>query len=565
MGVRPGWKIHTIDGYQVHDGNEVWMRLQEAKWQWRSTYVSFVTDTAVIRAERARARAAAIKAEEERVAKLPFEGVHDAAHMAQLLEAFAFQGYIERPEDRGITLEQLQHVVRWSKDRCHRWRDTASADESRTSGMKLNLDIMNMYHLHHWLIKPATADKFCSLVEMLSSQKQPPSWCVIHWWGERIADFQRCLECQLTTRGLPFTTAFWVAAFAIRPHSTLDDNSDPTKSRFYRAMTVTQSHVLLVTNSKREHMAPAMALTRLWCCYELTMCAEQPRLTLDIATCSGSKAVLLMNGFTDEEEVTEDRGLGTGYKAKTDREKVFPLDIAERALGLRLELAQTSVYRDRGRLLNIIAGRDVGLQPVEEHELYNKANRRLRALFALAFWRRIMAAGASDSLTQPLQARMADTLRNDIWRTSMSVCMAFCVSTAPEEKLALLMKSLPPNLRQLKVDLKGLDIVNDSLPVLAASLPRELEDLSIDLSHNVQLDNFGLTAFVNSLPPKQRGVCLGLACTAVSPEFQEKRDSLDGLKTQIIYEAQKGSVCVTLNLCPSPDRRMHVSSSRTKV
>jgi len=566
LGVRPGWKIHMIDGHVVHDGNEIWMRLQEAKWQWRSCYVSFVIDTAFIRAERAMTRLSAIKAEEERKSLLPFEGNHDQKHLAQIAEEFVFQSYVERPEDRAITFEQLQRVVRWSKDHCHRWRDPLSSEESRTSGMKLNMDFMTIFHLHHWLIKPACRVKACSMVELITGQQQPPNWCIIHWWGERVADFMKSLECQVNVRSLPHSTRFWVAAFAIRPHLTSDDSVDPAKTRFERAMAASKSKVLLMLDSKKEHCGPGTALSRLWCAYELAACADDPNIKLDVVAIQNSKAALLMQGFNDEEQLLESRNPGSGFRAKTEREKAFNLEIVERSLDIRIQTAGVSEQQDRPRILNFLAGRDLHLPPTEEHDSYNRANKRISALLALSFWRRVIWATGNEQVSTRLQTRMADAIRNDVWRSSMNVCMAFCVANGPEEKLALLTKSLPPNLRELRLDLSGLDIVNESMAPLAAALPRELEELSINLSNNTQIDNSGITSFINALPPRQRGVNLNLGSTSVSPEFQERRDSLDGLKEQIMHEAQKGSVCLTLNLNPSVEKgRMHVSTSRTKI
>jgi len=567
LGVRPGWKIHMIDGHAVHDGNDIWMRLQEAKWQWRSCYVSFVTDTTFIRAERSMCRLAAIKAEEERKNLLPFEGNHDQKHLQQIAEEFTFQGYIERPEERAITYEQLQHLVRWSKDHCHRWRDPLPLEESRTSGMKLNLDFMTIFHLHHWLVKPATKDKACSMVELITGQKQTPAWCVIHWWGERVSDFMRCLECQVNVRSLPRSTSFWVSAFAIRPHLASDDSVDPVKTRFVRAVGAAQSRVLLMLDVKKEHSGPCTALNRLWCAYELASCADNPNITLDVVMVQGSKSALLMQGFNDEEQVLESRNPGSGFRAKTEREKAFSLEIVERSLDTKIQCAQATDHVDRTRVLNCLAGRELQLPPLEDHDSYHRANKRISALLALAFWRRVIVAAGNEAVSTRLQQRMADAIRNDVWRSSMDVCMAFCVANGPEEKLALLIKALPPNLRELRLDLSGLDIVNESMAPLAAALPRELEDLHLNLSHNPQIDNHGLTSFINALPPRQRGVNIALGNTSVSQEFQERRDSLDGLRQQIMYEAQKGSVCLTLNLSPSPspERRMHVSTSRTKI
>jgi len=565
LGVRPGWKIHMIDGHVVNDGNDIWMRLQEAKWQWRSCYVSFVTDTAFIRAERAMTRLEAIRAEEQRKNLLPFEGNHDPKHLAQIAEEFNFEGYVERPEERAITFEQMQRVVRFAKDHCHRWRDPLSSEESRTSGMRINMDFMNIFHLHHWLVKPASKAKACSMVELLTSQKQTPSWCIIHWWGERVCDFMKSVECQVNVRSLPHSACFWVAAFAIRPHLAADDSVDPVRTRFVRAMAASQSRVLLMLDAKKDQNGPAMPLNRLWCIYELASCADEPNLTLDIVTVQNGKSALLMKGFNDEEQVLESRTPGSGFRAKSERERAFSLEVVEMSLDVKIQTSQAADPGDRARLLNCLAHRGLDLPPLEDHDSYVRANKRVSALLSLSFWRRVIAAAGNEQVSTRLQNRMTDAIRNDAWRSSMDVCMAFCVANGPEEKLALLMKSFPPHLRELRLDLSGLDIVNENMPPLAASLPRDLEELTINFGHNPQIDNFGLTNFINGLPPRQRGLNLTLGGTSISKEFQERHDSLEGLRQQILYEAQKGSVCITLNLQPSPDRRMQVATTRTKI
>jgi len=565
LGVKPGWKIQSIDNQPVSNGNDVWMRMQEAKWQWRSCHVSFVTNTAVVRAERAAARTAAIQAEEERLAKLAFEGSHDKVHVSQFNEEFEFQGYIDRPEDRAITLEQLHRVMNWSKDKCHRWRDTASFHESNTSGMRLNMDIMNMYHLHHWLVMPATEDKSCAFVELLTNQRQHTTWCVFHWWGELLVDLLHCIECQAATRALPKDAGWWLAAFAIRPHHPPDDILDPTKGRVNRAIVASQHSVMLMLDSRTDEPGPTTAVGRLWCLYELAMLADTPNVNLDVAACFGPKAAFIMRGFNEEEEDKERDANGSGYKAKWDRERNFPLNIIEQTLEVRVQAGQASANADRGRLLNVFAGRDLHLQPVEENENYIRVNHQLRSLFAQTLWRRVMASTANDSHTQRVQLRISEILRGDIWRTHLDISLAYCVPTAPEEKLALMVKSFPPHLKELKLDLKGLDIMDDNMKELAAGLPRELDQLHVDLSFNAQITNFGVTMFVNALPAKLKNLVLGLRQTAVSRDFMDQRDNLEGLRERIIHEAQKGSMCIVTNICPSPDRRVVSQTNRMKL
>jgi hypothetical protein len=556
-----------IDGRTVHDSNDISMRLQEASWQWRSCYISFITDTSAIRAELKDSRLAAIKAEEERVAKLAFEGNNDHVHTTQVTDHFEFQGYIDRPEERGITLKQLHRVITFSKEKSHRWKDVAKSDESRTAGLRLNLDIMNMYHLNHWLIQPACLEKSCAFVELLTNQKQMPDWCISHWWGEPVKELVQCIECQAKTRKLNSSTAWWIAAFAIRQASVQDEVSDPSRRRLMKAMTVAQFKMLLVLDAGRgEDLGPAHAVSRMWCCYELAMFLDQPKLCIDVAVLKHPKPVLLASGLTDDEETMEIDDKGTGYKSKLDREKEVSLELIDRTLDVKIQSAQATLSTDRAQILNYVAGRDLESPPIEEHSLYQKMNKRLSGLFAAIFWSRVISSTSNDANTQALQQKIADALRGDTWRTSQDLCLSYCVATAPEEKLALLARSLPTTgVKKLRLDLKGLDILDENLPALATSLPLEVEELNLDLSYNGQISNFGVTNFVNALPAKMRELTLGLGQTAVSPDFQDRRDSLEGLRQQIIHEAQKGSLCNIVNLCPSPDRRVYVKNVRTKI
>jgi len=324
--------------------------------------------------------------------------------------------------------------------------------------------------------------------------------------------------------------------------------------------------LLVLDGGRDEDLGPAYAVNRLWCCYELAMFLDQPKLCLDIAVYKRPKPLLIAHGFTEIEEDLEMANNGAGYKAKLDREKELSLELIERTLDVKIQSAQASGSTERNHILNYFAGRDLHLTPIEEPSQYQTLNKRLQGLFAVAFWRRVVCSTANDANTHAAQQRITDVLRGDIWRTSLDLCLSYCVATAPEEKLALLARSFPTSgIKELRLDLKGLEIFDENLPALATNLPLELEELNLDLSFNTQISNFGITNFVNALPAKMRELTLGLSQTSVSPEFQDRRDSLEGLRQQIIHEAQKGSVCNVVNLCPSPDRRVTMKSVRTKI
>jgi len=188
---REGWassvladERHGADTTLVKAELESQGRFEEAKWQWRNCSVHFVTDLLAIRAEQARARAAKIQAEAERLARLPFEGAHDPRHLEQVQEEYKFQGYVEGAEHRAIGTLDLKRIMEWTSRHCHRWRDPRTRQ-------KLHMDMMNLYQLNHWLIRPATLEKDCSFSELLTKEKQMPTWFVIHWWGEKVTDFLR--------------------------------------------------------------------------------------------------------------------------------------------------------------------------------------------------------------------------------------------------------------------------------------------------------------------------------------------------------------------------------------
>eukprot|EP00439_Symbiodinium_sp_Y106_P069866 s1687_g12.t1 len=174
LGVQIGWRIYMIDGVIMNTGAEVWQKLQDAMWQWRTVTVVFFTDHRAIlmeekikeeEEERREAcswqhgfRRCGVEFQVERLAKLPFTSTSDEKHLEQLKQEmllgageallqtrccrtgvhfpglhrpirgdlgtadpftrhpFAYRRPSSPPlQDRAITLEQLQRVVDFSK------------------------------------------------------------------------------------------------------------------------------------------------------------------------------------------------------------------------------------------------------------------------------------------------------------------------------------------------------------------------------------------------------------------------------------------------------------------
>eukprot|EP00930_Biecheleria_cincta_P101891 TRINITY_DN93542_c0_g1_i1.p1 TRINITY_DN93542_c0_g1~~TRINITY_DN93542_c0_g1_i1.p1 ORF type:complete len:665 (+),score=124.13 TRINITY_DN93542_c0_g1_i1:130-2124(+) len=567
LGVQVGWKIYMIDGLLMKDAREAWQKLQDAQWQWRVTTIVFVTDFRAIRAEQKLVAFEEAKAEEERLAKLPFSNPHDEKHLAQIKLEFTFQGYVNNVEDRGTTMAQLQRIVTFSEERCHRWRDQAPNTVSRYSGRKLHIDFMNWCHVHDWLAIPSTQPKECSLLEMMTDQPQPPKYYLVHWWGDKLLNVMKCMKTHMQVRSLAEDTIYWIAFFANRPHSPQDNILlNQNETCFFKAMSASNFNILVVVDPRTEFTSAGTIFSRLWCCYELSHCLDAPNTVLDIVhgtVKASAKPSMVTERMTSEEKDMENVNKTAGYKAKMDREKRFSLQLMETALNLDVTSLHITDPVERRKILNSIAQRELGEELLEKHDQYDKMSIRLRSLCAMAFWRRIMTGSVSDSDLHRVQGKLMDTLRDDVWIRSLVMDLAF-TKDGPE-KLKLLATGFPPGLLELKLDLRELELVNENMAGLANALPKDLEDLTIDMRGNDLMHNIGIEDLMAKLPSKLRNLDLDLKKTDVSKEFQALQDNLYGLKKHIADEAAKADRCTIYSLEPSPSRHMIYKVAKTKL
>ncbi|CAJ1422006.1 unnamed protein product [Effrenium voratum] len=84
LGVQIGWRIYMVDGDVMNSGTQVWQKLQDAQWQWRTVTVVFFTDYRAIRMEEKIKEEEEERREAERLAKLPFSSTSDEKHLEQL-------------------------------------------------------------------------------------------------------------------------------------------------------------------------------------------------------------------------------------------------------------------------------------------------------------------------------------------------------------------------------------------------------------------------------------------------------------------------------------------------
>ncbi|CAE8646339.1 unnamed protein product, partial [Polarella glacialis] len=246
---------------------------------------------------------------------------------ALLREAFPFQGYIQKVEERGISHEQLVRVETFAATHCPSWHDIRAAEDT------LSMDTLNLYQLTPWCIKPATNERNCSMVELFSDSPCLPTNFCSHWWGEPLRDFVACIGRHCAVRQLCFrSTFYWICAYANRQHALSEElNDDPKQTSFYKAMCLADCLLLILDN-----VGPAMPFTRVWCAYELFMALidedrKKKPLLLDTVAHTKAGTFVLTDGFTDAEAKVRDAGFPAEAEAcKSLRELCFPIHVLEK-------------------------------------------------------------------------------------------------------------------------------------------------------------------------------------------------------------------------------------------
>ncbi|CAE8658850.1 unnamed protein product, partial [Polarella glacialis] len=479
-------------------------------------------------------------------------------HMQALEKKFKFKGYIDRIENRAITVGQLRRVIKFCQASCHQWRDAPEEEEEeglrvhkvspRTAAQMYNMGALTLYHINRWLISPATEGNRCSFVELVAEQAQPADWFVSHFWGQPHASFVRCVEGHLATRALHRGTGFWIWAYAQRQHAT--EAIEANVNTFKAAMALAEYRVLLVLQdmdaSSIEQTVLQTVFHRLWCAFEINTCLSGsmsrgfPRAPVDIAACVGDQGRLITYDLTTEEEGMERRVAGSGLAAKSEREKGFPLGLVKAALEHNVQTAQVSWAEDRIEIFNALVNRkekELVLPPAELEFLCSKVNAKLNGLYALCLLRKVSEehdpASLVDVDVEGLKLSIAQCLRGDVERTELDVSMGGGSGISVNEELFVLVRNLPPKLKKVALDMKGSGLKNQSLAELANFLPTDLEDITIDLQGCRGINDSGLKRFMDNLMENcsDRSKLKILSCylfgTKVEEGCQEVCENLD--------------------------------------
>lgn len=508
LGVKPGWHIAKVRDEEVHSGVEA--------------------DRALERAVRSGQRYSIQFRKPDESLQYPGKFLcRMGSYVDKVKNEFKFQGNYHPIEKRAITLEQLQRVMDFVKTCGPSWVDQG--------GKRLRLEEINHYTLTDWLIKPATKEKECSMMELLAREGQDPLWFVSHWWGESVASLVRCVQRHGTIHSLAPSSSYWVFAYSARHHTNEQDVFlERERSGFYRAMQKARFRVLLVLDQKNPSTGPATPLNRLWCLYELHCCLEQEDKCLEVVTSHTDMPSMLATGKVEEENHMEIRESGSGAARQFEREQSFPLSLAKDVMHHELQLvnAKTTKLWDYRRILNVCAGQCEYDEPPEKRtKTFDQARARLRSFFAILFWRRVCLSidpvQPGDTTAWDLKEMITKTLEADNAIMALNLCLSGCPD-APETVKALgrLSKAMPPSLRALELDLSNTTMTDSCIEDLIKHFPRTLEQITLNLSNCTGVTDKSMVTLWEKAPPILNKLSLILRGTSVSSKVREWVSSL---------------------------------------
>eukprot|EP00439_Symbiodinium_sp_Y106_P027146 s2015_g3.t1 len=525
LGVRPGWTVLSIEGQSVRTKEEIEEALTAAADQEKRYVVCFEKGQGKFGTE------AKEKAEREK------------RQLAKLRKEFRYQGRIDKAEHRGTTVSQLERVCACLEENCSAWTDHLPAKMSKTSGQPLRIDFLNFYHLSKYLLLPMTQSRKCAFVEMLASQPQPPSWFLSHWWGTPVVALADCVLKHGATRGLGPDSSYWIWALACRLSAKQSEISEnPTEAPFHKPMEVCKFKLLVVLDPQASYFK------RTWCLYEMAMSLDSSGATLDIACTDGSVVELITHGLTEEEEARDMASPGQGVRAKLLREGSFPIEAAEAGLAVQSEKSEAVTEEEKALLLHSMEA----FSQTESREKLDSVDKRLRARLATALWPRIGRA-EKDARAGPTKraSKAFAAIRGDVKRKALTLHLYGLSS----EYLRMLAECLPPNLVELKLNLRCSSIKDDDVAILAKALPTQLKELKLDFTCCGGITDAGLAKLAEQLDFSETAVYISLGETGVSKAVQEwyeqeaAKNEANGQSGQL----KNVSRALHMSLCLSPD------------
>lgn len=244
------------------------------------------------------------------------------------------------------------------------------------SGQLVKWENVNMYLINEHIVMPLTQRFACSFVDLVAVDEQRPRWFVSHWWGTCFKETIALLNWHAKCRNLPMNSTYWICTFANNQHSLDELSGSLTDTPFVNA--ICDPHCIgtcALFDSK------ATTFSRIWCILEghvstMEVKKSKPGFLYDLAG-------MLVRGFKGA-CLRMDLGDGEADDC-CEGNTVFPGLIARAAMGIRVEMAQSSVEADRRKILHHIVGTPIehrGEEPPLEHPSFDELNHFMRAGFA---------------------------------------------------------------------------------------------------------------------------------------------------------------------------------------
>jgi len=321
-----------------------------------------------------------------------------------------------------------------------------------------------------------------SYKELLGHGSKKPLWYCTHWWGEAVLDFLACVFEHAKCRRLSDDVAsYWICGYAFRQSSAGEEinASDVRQTPFFRAMSLADG-ILLVVDSQ------ATVFQRIWCDFELYVNLTSTNSLLDIVTVpgGGQKARLFSGTHLPYESLSDQR----------KREKRFPLSIFLAGMRVELQDGQASREEDKKQILKFL-GKGSG------HHL-EKANQRLRSVFAKAVWIEALDLGIAEDfdINDPGAISLPEVLSADEQRLELSLSFAH-MEKANLAAVRALARAFPLSLEHLQLSFEGCPNVNDqSIWELTRGLPRGLQTLNLDFLGCQAVTDTGIKHLALALP-----------------------------------------------------------------
>ena len=190
-------------------------------------------------------------------------GLEEAQQIASKADFSELKGIgygceIAAAEERGMNLQQLRGLSGQIDRRC------IAEGWTTVAGDRLTPETVTMHDAVRYVIKPATATRLCSYVEVFAPAPQPPEWVVSHWWGEPVRRLLAALYQHAQDYQLGGDSCYWLAACATNQWAADDDEqlgADPAQLPLHRALALARGTVTVADEG-------GAVFGRLWCGFE---------------------------------------------------------------------------------------------------------------------------------------------------------------------------------------------------------------------------------------------------------------------------------------------------------